>query len=400
MATLASAARVPHPATARTYLVSHSLGAMPRAARPRSSRPTPSSGPRAACAPGPRAGGTCRVTVGDAVGRIIGAPAGSVVMHQNVSVCQSVILSCFDLGRPAQQDRLRGPELPLRRCTSTRRTATLGARVEIVPSDDGITVPLERFLAAIDETTLLVPLSHVIFKSGFVQDVAAIVRRAHEVGALRGGRPVPVRGHGAGGRHGLGRRLRDRRLGEVAVRRPGRGLPVRGAAAAATARAAGHRLDGARAPVRVRDRARSTTRADATRFLHGTPAVPALYAARAGYDDRRAASASDAIRAQVGAPDAAAHRPRARARLHAAHARPSPSARGHGHPRRAPRRGGHARAAAPRGARRPSPRRRHPLLAALLHDRRRDRPRGRPRPAGSSTPGAYRAHEAAGGTGF
>ena len=57
-------------------------------------------------------------------------------------------------------------------------------KIEVVKSDDGITVPLERMLAAIDETTLLVPFSHVLFKSGFLQDAKAIVERAHEVGAM------------------------------------------------------------------------------------------------------------------------------------------------------------------------------------------------------------------------
>jgi len=49
---------------------------------------------------------------------------------------------------------------------------------------DGMTVPLERLLAAIDETTLLVPFSHVLFKSAFLQDAKAIIDRAHEVGAM------------------------------------------------------------------------------------------------------------------------------------------------------------------------------------------------------------------------
>src|SRR4029079_5221555 len=57
-------------------------------------------------------------------------------------------------------------------------------KIETVPSDDGITVPLERMLAAIDETTLLVPFSHVLFKSAFLQDAKAIIDRAHEVGAM------------------------------------------------------------------------------------------------------------------------------------------------------------------------------------------------------------------------
>src|SRR5437879_11859165 len=59
-----------------------------------------------------------------------------------------------------------------------------GLRIEVVKSDDGITVPLERMLAAIDEETLLVPFSHVLFKSAFLQDAKAITERAHEVGAM------------------------------------------------------------------------------------------------------------------------------------------------------------------------------------------------------------------------
>src|SRR5205085_4785351 len=59
----------------------------------------------------------------------------------------------------------------------------LGARLVSVPSADGITVPLERMLAAIDEETQLVSVSHVIFRSSYLQDLAAIARRAHEVGA-------------------------------------------------------------------------------------------------------------------------------------------------------------------------------------------------------------------------
>ncbi len=59
-----------------------------------------------------------------------------------------------------------------------------GARVHMVPTDDGVHVPTERMLAAIDDETLLVPISHVIFRSAYIQDVAAIVEKAHRVGAL------------------------------------------------------------------------------------------------------------------------------------------------------------------------------------------------------------------------
>jgi kynureninase len=53
-----------------------------------------------------------------------------------------------------------------------------------VPSDDGLTIDTARLLEAIDERTRLVAISHVLYKSAFIMDAAAICRRAHEVGAL------------------------------------------------------------------------------------------------------------------------------------------------------------------------------------------------------------------------
>jgi kynureninase len=264
-----------------TYLVSHSLGAMPRgaaAALEEYTRQWATRGVRAWA----EGWWAMPVTVGDAVGRIIGAPPGSVVMHQNVSICQSVLLSCFDLS--ARRNKIVYEDLNFPSVMYVYEAhRALGARVVTVPSADGMTVPLERFLDAIDEETLLVPLSHVIFRSGFVQDVAAIVRRAHEVGAYvvadvyqsAGTVPVDVTawdvdfatggsvkwlcgGPGAGYLYvapRLQRRLRPRVTGWMAHEHP-------------FAFEAGA-IDYA---------------SDATRFLHGTPAVPALFAARAGYE--------------------------------------------------------------------------------------------------------------------
>jgi kynureninase len=262
-----------------TYLVSHSLGAMPRGAARQLQEYTSSWATR-----GVRAWAEgwwqMPLTVGDTVARIIGAAPGSVVMHQNVSVCQALILSCFDLGGRRNKivyEDLNFPSV-MYVYEAHRR---LGARICTVPSDDGITVPLDRMLAAIDEETLLVPLSHVVFKSGYVQDVAAVVRRAHEVGALvvadlyqsAGTVPVDVTawdvdfatggavkwlcgGPGAGYLYvapRLAASLEPRITGWMAHERPFDFEP--GA------------IDYAQG---------------ASRFLHGTPSVPALYAARAG----------------------------------------------------------------------------------------------------------------------
>jgi len=63
------------------------------------------------------------------------------------------------------------------------RLRARGARVVMVPNDDTVHVNTERLLEAIDEETLIVPISHVIFRSAFIQDVEAIVEKAHRVGA-------------------------------------------------------------------------------------------------------------------------------------------------------------------------------------------------------------------------
>jgi kynureninase len=264
-----------------TYLVSHSLGAMPRgvgAALDEYAALWAERGVRAWA----EGWWDMPVSSGDAVGRIIGAAPGSVVMHQNVSVCQALVLSCFDLSGPRNGIVYEDLNFPSVMYVYEAHRA-LGARIVTVPSDDGVTVPLERYLAAIDERTLLVPLSHVIFKSGYVQDVPAIVKRAHEVGAYvvadlyqsAGTVPVDVTawdvdfatggsvkwlcgGPGAGYLYvapRLRERLRPRVTGWMAHAHP---FAFETGA-----------IDYA---------------PDARRFLHGSPAIPALYAARAGQE--------------------------------------------------------------------------------------------------------------------
>src|ERR1041384_1361532 len=165
------------------YLISHSLGAMPRATHERLQEYADiwaSRGVRAWA----EGWWDMPVTVGNEVARIIGADPGTVVMHQNVSICQSLVLSC--LNPTPERNKIVYSELnfPSVMYVYEAHARDEKLRIEIVKSDDGMTVPLERMLAAIDETTLLVPFSHVLFKSAFLQDAKAIIDRAHEVGAM------------------------------------------------------------------------------------------------------------------------------------------------------------------------------------------------------------------------
>ncbi|MGL6279686.1 MAG: aminotransferase class V-fold PLP-dependent enzyme [Gaiella sp.] len=156
-----------------TYLINHSLAAMPRRAEERLAEYARMWRER-----GIRAWGEgwweTPMRVGDQVGRIIGAPAGSTVMHQNVAVAEAVVLSCFfpiDPGRNrVVYERANFP--------SVRYLYQAQPGLEVVVCDDEGAI-----VDAIDERTLLVPISHVLFKTGEIQDVVPIVRRAHEVGA-------------------------------------------------------------------------------------------------------------------------------------------------------------------------------------------------------------------------
>jgi len=115
------------------------------------------------------------MTVGDQIGRLIDAPPGSTVMHLNVTIAEAVVLSCFDLRGERRRIVYEEENFPSVRYLQQAQRAH-GAEVVVCPDEEAI-------VEAIDERTLLVPISHVIYRSGRIQDVEPIIRRAHEVGA-------------------------------------------------------------------------------------------------------------------------------------------------------------------------------------------------------------------------
>ena len=120
--------------------------------------------------------------VGDEIGAIMNAPSGSVSVNQNVTICQAVVASCLDFSGKRNKVVYSDLNFPsVMYFWEAQRQ--YGARVHMVKTDDGITVPTERLLDAIDEQTLLVPISHVIFRSAYINDAQAIIEKAHRVGA-------------------------------------------------------------------------------------------------------------------------------------------------------------------------------------------------------------------------
>jgi len=163
------------------YMISHSLGAMPSGAARALSQFTDLWMSKGIVAWEDWLAEEQRAAA--RIERILGAAPGTVHMATNVSEVQARVASCLDYRPPRNRvvyTTMNFPTVSYVWKAEERR----GAEVVLVPSDDGIGVPTERLLAAIDERTLIVPISHVLFRSSFIQDAAAIVRRAHEVGAL------------------------------------------------------------------------------------------------------------------------------------------------------------------------------------------------------------------------
>jgi kynureninase len=163
------------------YMISHSLGAMPSGVR--ESLDTfadmwETRGIRA----WEEGWWNMPVTVGNLIGKIIGAGEGEVVMQQNVSVAQWIVHSCFDWSS-TKRNKIVSESMNFPTNLYNFHELT-GARISLVPSEDGITIPLEKLLAAIDEETALVSVSHVLFRSSFLQNLGAIVEKAHRVGAM------------------------------------------------------------------------------------------------------------------------------------------------------------------------------------------------------------------------
>lgn len=164
-----------------TYLISNSLGAMPRGVYDAMKGYADTWATRGVRAWEER-WWMLAAEVGDEIGALMNAPRGAVATHQNVTTCQAVVASCFDFSGKRNKIVYTDLNFPSVMYFWEAQRAT-GARVHMVKTDDGIRVPTERLLDAIDETTLLVPVSHVIFRSSFIQNAKAIIEKAHRVGA-------------------------------------------------------------------------------------------------------------------------------------------------------------------------------------------------------------------------
>jgi kynureninase len=164
-----------------TYLVSHSLGAMPRRARvylQQYADQWEQRGVRAWHEGWWEAG--CET--GNLLAPILGVPRDTITMHQNATVAQSIVASCFMFEAPRRRIVLQDLDFPTNHYLfeGFRR---FGAETVYVPSDDPIRAPVERLVDAIDDRTALVAISLVLFRSAYLQNVKPVIEKAHRVGA-------------------------------------------------------------------------------------------------------------------------------------------------------------------------------------------------------------------------
>ncbi|HEY8320565.1 MAG TPA: aminotransferase class V-fold PLP-dependent enzyme [Candidatus Baltobacteraceae bacterium] len=164
-----------------TYLVSHSMGAAPLAAREALDAywsQWAADGPEAWEIWLPQIG-----AIADGIGAIVGAPAGSVFLGPNVSVLQAAIATCFDFRDERNEvvyESLQFPSLTY----VWNEWERFGAKVRVVASDDGRTIPTQRICASITEKTAIAVLSHAYYVSGALADVRTIQAHCRSVGAI------------------------------------------------------------------------------------------------------------------------------------------------------------------------------------------------------------------------
>lgn len=112
-------------------------------------------------------------------GRLIGASPDEVAIAPNLSTALASIASCFDYDiRPkVVTSELDFPTV------SYQWLLRGNVKVDFIPSDDGVVIHPEAFQRHIDKGTALVATSHVLYTSGYVQELGAVAELAHERGA-------------------------------------------------------------------------------------------------------------------------------------------------------------------------------------------------------------------------
>ena len=166
------------------HLLSHSLGPVPRAVRESMAEYYDAWEHHTSEDAWATSWWTLSRRVGDRIARLLGGAPASVQIQPNASIAMATVASCFDF-KSGSRNKVVTTALDfpsMEYFWDAQRQ--IGAKIEVVPSTNGVSVPLERILEAIDTSTALVALTHTSYRSSWRVDAGAIVERAHAKGAL------------------------------------------------------------------------------------------------------------------------------------------------------------------------------------------------------------------------
>ena len=168
--------------SACNYLISNSLGAMPRGVYDGLRHYADTWAEQGVSAWGtgwfdlPR-------TVGNKIAPLMGAAENTVLVHQNASIANSILFGALDFS-DRRRDKVVITELDFPSDVYALRSWLPDhMRIQTIRSRDGIHIDIDELLEAIDESTRLVSTSHVLFRSAFIMPARAITAKAHSVGA-------------------------------------------------------------------------------------------------------------------------------------------------------------------------------------------------------------------------
>ncbi len=166
-----------------TYLISNSLGAMPKSVYDRMHEYADTWATLGVKA-WQEKWWELSLQTGNLIAPLIRAGKNEITMHPNVSLIQSIIVSSFNFEGKRNKVIYTDLEFPTDTYVYQKLAKSKGAEIQIIKSDDGLIPPTEKLIDSIDENTLLVPVSHVQFKNAYKMDVKSVVEKAHSVGAL------------------------------------------------------------------------------------------------------------------------------------------------------------------------------------------------------------------------
>ena len=235
------------------------------------------------------------IEVGNKIARVIGAPAGTVSMHENVTTAHLTALSC-ERPHPARNvivcSAMDFPSM----VHLYRAQQANGFELRIVPGEADLSSSIARVVDAIDARTAVVAMSHVLFRTSYIVDALAIAQKARSVGATvildtyQSAGIIPVDVASLGIDFAVGGCLKWLCGGPgnaFLYTRPDRLKAAEPSFTGWLSRAHPFAFD-------IDDDER---RDDAMKMMNGTPSIPAYYAAIAGLDIINDVGV-DAIRAQ------------------------------------------------------------------------------------------------------